>query len=120
MAKKKLNAGKGAEGLILTRFIHPKQPLPDGSNPNHRSDVIVEDRYSEDDKWYYRLRYFDDEPGLTSLYAHHCYVAITKEGDKSLFFDEQQITKGEEPKIKWSKSTARRLLYRDVKKEWSL
>ena len=115
MAKKKLNAGKGAEGTILTRFIHPKQPLPDGSNPNHRSNVIVEDRYSEDDKWYYRLRYFDDEPGLTSLYAHHRYVAITKEGDKSLFFDEQQITKGEEPKIKWSKSTARRLLYRDVK-----
>ena len=39
----------------------------------------------EDDKWYYRLCYFDDEPGLTSLYAHHRYVAITKEGDKSLF-----------------------------------
>ena len=68
MAKNKLNDGKGAEGTILTRFIHPKQPLPDDSNPNHRSDVIVEDRYSEDDQWYYRLCYFDDEPlGLTSL-----------------------------------------------------
>ena len=50
MAKKKLNAGKGTKGTTLTRFVHSKQPLPDGSNPNHRSDVIVEDQYSEDDK----------------------------------------------------------------------
>ena len=55
MAKNKVNAGKDAEGIILTRFIHPKQPLPDGSNPNHRSVVIVENQYSEGDKWYYRL-----------------------------------------------------------------
>ena len=40
---KKLNTGKGAEGTILTRFIDPKQPLPYDSNPNHRSNVIVED-----------------------------------------------------------------------------
>ena len=115
MTKNKLNAGKGAKGTILTRVIHPTQPLPDGYNPNHRSNVIVKDQYSEDDKWYYKLCFIDDEPGLTSLYAHHCYVAITKEGDKSLFFDKQQITKGKEAKIKLSKSTVRRLLYRDMK-----
>ena len=62
-----------------------------------------------------KFRYFDDEPGMISLYAHHCYVGITKEGDKSLFFDKQQIIKGKEPTTKWSKSTARRLLYRDFK-----
>ena len=43
MVNKILNAGKGTKGTILTMLIHPKQPLPDGSNPNKRSSVIVED-----------------------------------------------------------------------------
>ena len=44
MNKKKLNTRKGTEETnLIIRFIHPKQPLPDGSNPNHRNDAIVED-----------------------------------------------------------------------------
>ena len=99
-AKKKFKAGKGAEGTILTRFIHPKQPLPDSSNPNHRSNVIVEDQYNENGKLYYKLRYFDNEPGLTSLYAHHRYVTIAKEGDKSLFLTNNKSPKEKNQRLK--------------------
>jgi len=44
--KPKLRPGKGATGNVLTRFIKPKQPVP---HANHRSDVIIEDRISDDD-----------------------------------------------------------------------
>ena len=44
---------------------------------------------------------------MNQAWYHHCvpiivmhYVVITKEGDKSPFFDKQQITKEKEPKIK--------------------
>ena len=75
MAKKrKLRPGKGAKGSVLTRFIKPKQPVP---HAGHRSDVVIEERTSNDDgkKEIYTFRY-EGMPESALLYASTRYVKI--------------------------------------------
>jgi hypothetical protein len=109
-----LQAGKGAKASVLTRMIKPKQHLPN-HDKNHRSDVIIVDRY-ENDKGaeVYAFRYAEDdsESGLL-LHATTRYVKIVEEGDKEAYFDD--AGEGEEGKVKWKDSEARRLLYNDVR-----
>ena len=116
MAKKKLHAGTGAEASILTRFIKPKQPLPLG-NKDHRSDIILDDKFEDEKgKKFFHFRYAADisSPLLSGARSH---VKVDKEGDPSLFFDGHgtaDVVAFKEPKTKWRKSEAKKLLYKDI------
>jgi hypothetical protein len=106
-------AGKGAKASVLTRMIKPKQHLPN-NDKNHRSEVIIEDRF-ENEKGVdvYSFRYVEDDPRSLLLQATTRYVKILQEGDKEAYFDD--AGEGEEGKVKWKDSQARRLLYNDVR-----
>ena len=108
-----LQAGKGAKASVLTRMIKPKQHLPN-NDKSHRSDVILVDRF-ENDKGgeMYSFRYSDDDSNGLLLQATPRYVKIVEEGDKDDFFDDDG--EGEDGKVKWKDSAARRLLYNDIK-----
>jgi hypothetical protein len=109
--KPKLRPGKGAKGSVLTRFIKPKQPV---LHANHRSDVILEDRLSDDDgkKETYTFR-FEGMPNSQLLYASTRYVKIVEEGDFEELFDDPDGDQGE-GKLPWANSKARMLLYGDL------
>ena len=109
--KPKLRPGKGATGNVLTRFIKPKQPVP---HANHRSDVIIEERISDDDgkneMYTFRLA---GMPDSQLLYASTRYVKIVEEGDFEELFDDPDGDQGE-GKLPWANSKARMLLYNDL------
>lgn len=123
MVKKKLFPGAGAKGTILTKFIKPKQPLPNGDK-THRTAVILAESFL-DDRGRQCFRFGrQGEDGAADLHAISRYVHITQEGDiESFFFDGDKVKrqielaqdKKKEPKIKWKKSKARQLLYEYVK-----
>jgi hypothetical protein len=47
MAKKQLVAGIGSKGSILTKFIKPKQPSPNGDKDSqHRSIVLLKEHFT--------------------------------------------------------------------------
>jgi hypothetical protein len=108
-----LQAGKGAKASVLTRMIKPKQHLPN-HDKTHRSDVILEERF-ENEKGgdVYSFRYAEDDSIGLLLHASTRYVKLVEEGEKEGFFDD--IGEGEDGKVKWKDSEARRLLYKDVK-----
>ena len=113
-----LNAGKGAEASVLTKFIRPQQPLPGGDVRNHRSVVILVDKFvNEKGKLCYRFKYpLSNNEEL--MFATARYVKVTREGEPSLFFDEpvapKRRTKFVEPSVKWRNSVAKMKLYEDV------
>lgn len=110
-----LQAGKGAKASVLTKMIKPKQHLPN-NDKTHRSDVILEDRFdNEKGGEVYSFRYIEDDATTVGLFlqASSRYVKVIESGDKEEFFDD--IGEGEEGKVKWKDSEARRLLYKDVK-----
>jgi hypothetical protein len=116
----KLRAGQGAEAEILTKMITPKQAVP---HKDHRSSVILMNRVEEKGKYCF-LFHFVGADDTQFMHASYQFVKILKEGDPSSFFDEivsnnngngNGKTKFLEPKIKWAKSPARKLLYTDVK-----
>ena len=118
----KLRAGQGAEAEILTKMITPKQAVP---HKDHRSSVILMSRVEETGKYCF-LFHFVGADDTQFMHASCQFVKILKEGDPSSFFDEivsnnngngngNGKTKFLEPKIKWAKSRARKLLYTDVK-----
>jgi hypothetical protein len=106
-----LRPGKGAKATVLTRFIKPKQPMPDG-NPKskHRSPVIVLGHFSDDKgRCCFTLRFDVEDDGgdeADSLYAIRRYVKIVEEGPSEDLFDEELIS--------WEDSDARKLLYKDL------
>ena len=113
-------AGKGAEALILTRYIKPPQPT---QNNKERSTIILADRFmNEKGTVCYRFKYPLDDDTQPLMFATAHYAKVVKEGERSLFFDELPVrnktTKQEkkfiEPKITWRKSIARKKLYKDV------
>lgn len=118
----KLRPGKGAKASILTRYIKPMQPLPDG-NKKHRSEVILEERYFDrENKPIYKFKYalalrHNESP---ELHAKAHWVKLIKEGHHHDLFDGpgEPLPDGKqkEPKIKWGQSRARALLYDDIEK----
>jgi hypothetical protein len=106
----KLRPGKGAKATVLTRFIKPKQPLPDG-NTTHRSDVVVLGHFTDEKGRLCFTLSFDmlneaEEDVTQHLYAIKRYVKIVEEGPPANLFDENLIS--------WEDSEARKLLYKDL------
>jgi len=114
MPGRKLKAGKGARASILTRFIKPKQPIPNGDN-NHRSNIILDSRFvNQKGQKYYYFTLEDNENGEL-LYGSEQYTKIIEEADT--FFEGEYNTlhvKFEEPDTPWSESDARSLLLQDL------
>jgi hypothetical protein len=108
-----LNPGKGARATVLTKLIKPKQPWP---SVEHRSDITLIERFSNDKgQLYYSFRYSADN-NSPLLSASVRYVKIVQEGDKSDFFDPDNIEQTKKKKkVKWKDSKAKRLLLDDVK-----
>ena len=119
MAKKKkqrLRPGKGAIANILTKFIKPKQPLPDNSN-KHRSNIVLEKEGQDENNKRIVYFYYDGDEEKNLMYANHRYVNILKEGDHMLLFEgpgEPRLPDSNEPNVKWQYSQARRLLVQDI------
>jgi hypothetical protein len=108
-----LRPGKGARASVLTRMIKPKQYLPN-DDKQHRSEVVVEGRMeNEKGVEVFSFRYLEDDSEGLLLHASTRYVKIVEEGERGLFFDDEG--EGEEGKVKWKDSEARRILYKDVK-----
>ncbi|KAG7350069.1 hypothetical protein IV203_012666 [Nitzschia inconspicua] len=120
MRKCKLRPGVGCKATILTKFIHPKQSNIDAS---HRSTVVLLSnekktvgRKSEE---CYTFRFVDGN-NSDIFYAVKTHFKIVEEGRNEDFFD--SVSAGEirvearsktfkEPKMKWRKSKAKRILY---------
>jgi hypothetical protein len=111
---KRLRAGVGAKATVLTRFIKPKQAVPDGDK-QHRSEVVlIECIVDEKGKDAYSFKYVEDESDGMLLIANARYVRVTEEGDEERLFEDEG--EGERSKVKWKDSQARRLLYMDILK----
>lgn len=115
MARKKLRPGVGANASILTRFIHPRLENPDRQ---HRSQVVLSGR--EDIVVNRKLQQcflfsLDGVDGTFHAVAKH--FKILNEGPRDSFFDPADPEESgpfKEPKIKWRKSRAKKLLYNDL------
>jgi hypothetical protein len=117
-----------SKGSILTKFIKPKQPSPNGDKDSlHRSIVILKEHFTtKNGKECYRFSFVDeaDNDNATILEANCRYVKIEEEGKIDGFFSEMQkekrklndleAKKFKEPKVKWEKSRAKKLLYDDI------
>jgi hypothetical protein len=113
MAKKRsLKAGTGAKATVLTRFIKPKPHVPN-NDKQHRSEVVLVDSIlDEKGKDAYTFKFVEDQSDGMLMHANKRYVHITEEGDLERLFEDEG--EGEQGKVKWRDSTARRLLYLDV------
>jgi hypothetical protein len=128
MTKKKLIAGVGAKGSILTKYIKPKQPSPNSDKDSqHRSTVVLKEQFTNDKgQECYRFCFAgeEDKDDATMLEANCRYVKIEEEGRLDVFFSEKEKEKRKlddleanqfkEPKVKWEKSRAKKLLYNDI------
>lgn len=113
MPPRKLRAGKGARGTILTKFIKPPQH---NDEADHRTDVIIDSRYiDQKNKTYYKFRIADDDEVGDILHGSSRLVKIVEEGDPEEFFDgPPKNVVFEEPEIKWEDSEAYQLLKQDL------
>lgn len=112
-----LRPGKGAEASILTKMIKPKQTVP---SDGHRSNVVIKDcRRNPNGKPVFRFKLKNSQNSST-MQANIRYVKITKEGpEEDLFSEDDLVPKNldndfVEPKTKWKKSAAKRLLTEDI------
>ena len=124
--KKAIRPGPGATASVLTRMMKPPVASMVGDK-KHRSRVVIVDCVEEKGK--YRYSFHLEGSDEAELFTASCkFVKILEEGDPSLFFEEIESTNRKskrnvnsnndgfkEPKIKWEKSRARKLLYNDVK-----
>lgn len=114
MAKKKLYAGKGATCSILTRFIHPKQHNED---KQHRSKIVLLAKemklVNRKQQQCYTFTIVGGDDTVFHAVMKHCVVE--KEGKREDFFEtpprEKEAANFREPKTKWRKSLAKKLLY---------
>lgn len=120
--KKKLYPGIGAKGSILSRFLKPK--LPENSEKDHRSNVLLFDFFYEGRRLNFRFHLEGDETKRVYS-AISRFVKITEEGElHDLFFesdkrpkslrDAKALLDAEKEPDKWGKSKARQLLYDDL------
>ncbi|KAG7344864.1 hypothetical protein IV203_032395 [Nitzschia inconspicua] len=120
MRKGKLRPGVGCKATILTKFIHPKQNNIDAS---HRSTVVLlsneKKTVGRKSQECYTFRFVDGN-NSDIFYAVKTHFKIIEEGRNEDFFDsvsvgeirvEAQSKKFKEPKMKWRKSKAKRILY---------
>lgn len=119
---KKLFAGVGARGKVLSRFVTPR--ITDDEDNARLNVVLVGEQKlirggKERTLYTFRRENEGDEWPLLSAIAR--YVKIVKEGDPRKFFDSNALEKKlrdadsfKEPRIKWKKSKAKRLLYQDL------
>lgn len=114
MAKKKLRPGIGAKCTILTKFIHPKKT---GFEEGHRTKCILKEmktiRVNQKDQ-----QCFVFEEDGKQFHAVRSHFKVYKEGKKSGCFNIEERTRKpaagggfQEPKIKWRKSKANKVLY---------
>ncbi len=119
--KKKLRAGSGAKCSIMTRFLHPKQ-IEFANDKQHRSTVTLLSKLRKKVNRKDQDCYMCSKEGLQDqgeLYAVASHFKIEEEGPKELLFDpvsesdaeEQPMGVFKEPKVKWKKSEAKRILY---------
>lgn len=118
-------AGVGAKCTILTRYIIPKQAVPNG-NKQHRSKIVLVNEFTnEQGKKCYRFKFdgddFDDNDEM--MHANRRWIHVEEEGATENFFPEDAVPLGPqpdgkwiEPKVKWAKSVAKSLMYRDIKR----
>jgi hypothetical protein len=115
MAKTKVvRPGIGAKGNVLTKFVYPKQS---NNDPHHRSDVVLlgeeEKIVNKKNQACYTFSVVGGPPDL-AYYAIKRYVKLVKEGDRSKRFievDSEDEEEFAEPKIKWRKSEAKKILH---------
>lgn len=115
-------AGVGAKATVLTKYIRPHQPLPQG-NTSHRSNVVLIDRYyNGKGREVYQFRFVEDDVNAPILHANGQWVRIEEEGHERDLFEEEGGPRGPqpgggfiEPKTTWQNSKARALLYHDIK-----
>ncbi|KAG7363823.1 hypothetical protein IV203_037024 [Nitzschia inconspicua] len=120
MRKCKLRPGVGCKATFLTKFIHPKQNNIDAS---HRSTVVLlsneKKTVGRKSQECYTFRFVDGN-NSDIFYAVKTHFKIIEEGRNEDFFDsvsageirvEAQSKKFKEPKMKWRKSKAKRILY---------
>jgi hypothetical protein len=110
--KRRLEAGVGAKCTILTKFIHPKKT---GLEEGHRTTCFLTESKTVRVNRRDQLCYFFVE-GDDQFYAVKSHFKVLEEGEKSKFFDAAARNRPEtvafkEPKIKWRKSKAKRILY---------
>lgn len=111
-----LRPGIGAKGSILTRFIKPKQ-VAVNEDANHRSNIVIRGWYSNNKGTVY-YEFLCDNGDTALQYGAARMVKIHEEGTPTEFFigqAPQRAEKAKEPKVKWNKSTARKLLYEDIR-----
>ena len=98
----KLRAGRGAYATVLTKYIRPRQRVP---QTDHRSDIVLLDKQNGTYTFCFRE---DNDSGNEEAQIFHAscrYVKIVKEGNLMLLFN-----KDEEPSIPWEKLEAKKLL----------
>ncbi|MEL7338866.1 MAG: hypothetical protein AAGM67_00165 [Bacteroidota bacterium] len=108
---KKKRPGVGAQASILTRFIHPRQ---NNNDKQHRSIVVLTGRQNflvnKKDQVCFTFAFED-----VQCHAVARHFTIMVEGLRQDLFDrperEDEQDQFKEPKIKWRKSMAKRILY---------
>ena len=115
--------GKGAKASLLTKYIRPKQQIPQGQH-SHRSSVVLVGRYDGDKggKPIYQFRFLSDSDNDPILHANSQWITVEEEGQECDFF-ENEGPRGRqpdgsfiEPETKWQESKAYTLLYHDLVK----
>jgi hypothetical protein len=119
--KKKLYPGIGAKCTVLTRFIHPRVVSDD---QNHRTTVVLIDKerkhVNKREQECFIFRCVDGPASNIICYSVKSHLTITEEGDRAAFFDAEDVDLAEhrdeqanftEPKTKWRKSKAKKLLH---------
>ncbi len=115
--KKKLFAGVGAKCTVLTKFVRPKLA---GFADDHRTTCILKEmrtiRVNKKDQ-----ECFVFEENGVDYHAVKRYFKVIEEGDASGFFPPEEAAAQrrakeaadafKEPKVKWRKSKAKRILY---------
>ena len=89
----RLNEGKGAQALVLTKMIRLQQPVPDDSN-GHQTIVILVDKFeNQKGKTCYHIKdpHSNENNPLLSAWAH--FVKVEREGEPSLFLTSLLICK---------------------------
>jgi hypothetical protein len=118
---KKLYAGVGAKCTILTRFIHPKVVLEDNG---HRTKIELlskeNKKINKKQQEFFVFLCLDGPASNTIGYSVRSHIVITEEGNRADFFFSDDVAAAEkrqkeenfiEPKIKWRKSQAKKLLH---------
>lgn len=125
-SKKKARPGVGAQASVLAKFIHPKGVI----SSDGRVKVVLTGREDKKVNRKQQTVYTfttDAAPDRDDLYAVKSHFKVEKEGGsrEELFdplsegddddADDDVIDPLKEPKEKWRKSKAKKMLYDDVK-----